>query len=208
MPTVDVFNMEGERVGELELNPVIFDAEVKEHLLFDVAQMLLANRRRGTASTKDKGEVQGGGKKPWRQKGTGRARHGSTRSPIWRGGGIAFGPKPRSYRYQLPKKMRRAALYSALTSKLKKEQLTVLDGLQLPEPKTREVVRLIDNLNARGKVLLITAKPDVNVYRSSRNIPGVKSVLASQINVLDILNHDRLILTKDAVAAVEEVFAS
>lgn len=208
MPTVDVFNIKGERVGEIELNPVIFDAEIKEHLLFDVTQMLLANRRRGTSSTKGRGEVRGGGKKPWRQKGTGRARHGSIRSPIWRGGGVVFGPKPRSYRYQLPKKVRRAALYSALTSKLKQEQLTVLDALSLPEPKTREIVRLMDNLQAQGKVLLVTAEPDVNVYRSSRNIPGVKSVLARQINVLDIMSYDRLILTKDAVAAVEEVFAS
>ena len=208
MPTVDVFNMNGERVGEIELNPHIFDAEIKEHLMYDVVQMLLANRRRGTASTKDRGEVQGGGKKPWRQKGTGRARHGSTRSPIWRGGGTVFGPKPRSYKYQLPKKMRRAALFSALTSKLKEEKITVLDGLHLPEPKTREVVRLMDNLKAQGKVLLVTAEPDANVYRSSRNIPGVKSVLARQINVLDIVRYDRLILTKDAVAAVEEVFAS
>lgn len=208
MPTVDVFNIKGERVGEIELNPVIFDAEIKEHLLFDVTQMLLANCRRGTSSTKGRGEVRGGGKKPWRQKGTGRARHGSIRSPIWRGGGVVFGPKPRSYRYQLPKKVRRAALYSALTSKLKQEQLTVLDALSLPEPKTREIVRLMDNLQAQGKVLLVTAEPDVNVYRSSRNIPGVKSVLARQINVLDIMSYDRLILTKDAVAAVEEVFAS
>ena len=208
MPTVDVFNIKGERVGEIELNPVIFDAEVKEHLLFDVTQMLLANRRRGTSSTKGRAEVRGGGKKPWRQKGTGRARHGSIRSPIWRGGGVVFGPKPRSYRYQLPKKVRRAALYSALTSKLKQEQLTVLDNLPLPEPKAREIVRLMDNLQAQGKVLLVTAEPDANVYRSSRNIPGVKSVLARQINVLDIMSYDRLILTKDAVAAVEEVFAS
>lgn len=208
MLTVDVLNMNGERVGELELNPVIFDAEIKEHLLYDVVKMLLANRRRGTAGTKDRSEVQGGGKKPWRQKGTGRARHGSIRSPIWRGGGVVFGPKPRSFRYQLPKKVRRAALYSALTSKVKQEQLTVLDGLQLPEPKTREVVRLMNNLKVGGKVLLVTAGPDINVYRSSRNIPGIKSVVANQINVLDLVHYDRLIMTKDAVAVVEEVFAS
>jgi len=208
MPTVDVFNMQGDRVGELELNPLIFDAEVKEHLLFDVVQMLQANRRRGTASTKGRAEVSGGGRKPWRQKGTGRARHGSIRSPIWRGGGVTFGPKPRSYRYLLPKKMRRAALYSALSSKFKEDKLLVLDGLELPEPKTKEVVRLMDNLKVQGKVLLVTAEPDANVYKSSRNIPGVTSALARQINVLDILQHDRLILTKDAVAAVEEVFAS
>ncbi len=208
MPTVDVFNMDGERVGELELSPVIFDAEIKEHLLYDVVKMLRANQRRGTAATKDRSEVRGGGKKPWRQKGTGRARHGSTRSPIWRGGGVTFGPKPRSFRYLLPKKMRRSALYSALTSKVKQEQLTVLDSLQLDEPKTRQVVNLLNNLQVGGKALVVTAGPDQNVYRSSRNIPGVKSVLASQINVLDIINYDRLIMTKDAVAVVEEVFAS
>ncbi|NLX91402.1 MAG: 50S ribosomal protein L4 [Firmicutes bacterium] len=208
MPTVDVFNMNGERVGELELNPIIFDAQINEHLLFDVVKMHLANRRRGTVGTKDRGEVRGGGKKPWRQKGTGRARHGSIRSPIWRGGGVVFGPKPRDYSYKLPKKMRRAALYSALTSKVKQEQLTVLDSLQLAEPKTREVVRLMNNLKVGGKALLVTAGPDMNVYRSSRNIPGVKSVLANQINVLDLVHYDRLIMTKDAVAVVEEVFAS
>jgi large subunit ribosomal protein L4 len=208
MPTVDVLNMDGERVGELELNPVIFDAEIKEHLLYDVVKMLQANQRRGTAATKDRSEVRGGGRKPWRQKGTGRARHGSIRSPIWRGGGVTFGPKPRSFKYHLPKKMRRAALYSALTSKVKQDQLTVLDSLQLAEPKTRQVVRLMNNLNVGGKTLVVTAGPDADVYRSSRNIPGIKSVLANQINVLDIINYDRLIMTKDAVAVVEEVFAS
>lgn len=208
MPTVDVFNMDGERVGELELSPAIFGAEIKEHLLYDVVKMLLANQRRGTAATKDRSEVRGGGRKPWRQKGTGRARHGSIRSPIWRGGGVTFGPKHRSFRYQLPKKMRRAALYSALTSKVKKDQLTVLDSLQLEEAKTRQVVRLLNNLQVGGKALVVTAGPDADVYRSSRNIPGIKSVMANQINVLDIMNHDRLIMTKDAVAVVEEVFAS
>ncbi len=208
MPTVDIYNGQGERVGELELNHVVFGAEVKEHLLFDVCQMLLNNRRRGTASTKTRSEVRGGGRKPWRQKGTGRARHGTIRSPIWTGGGVTFGPKPRNYRYMLPKKVRRAAMRSALSSKVQQKELTVLDGLQLAQPKTREMVNLLKNLNAEGRVLLVTAGPDENVFKSGRNIPKVKTTVANQINVLDILSCDRLIMTADAVATVEEVFAS
>jgi large subunit ribosomal protein L4 len=208
MPTVGVYNAEGERVGEMELSEAIFNAEVKESLLYDVSQMLLNNCRRGTASTKTRAEVRGGGRKPWRQKGTGRARHGSIRSPIWRGGGVVFGPKPRSYRYLLPKKVRRAAMRSALTSKLKQEQLVVLDELRLAAPKTKEVVKVLANLGVGGKALLVSAGPDLNLYKSSRNIPGIKSVPAGQINVLDILQHDRLIMTKEAVEKIEEVFAS
>lgn len=208
MPTVDVYNEQGERVGELELSDKVFGAEVKEHLLYEVSQMLLNNRRRGTASTKNRGEVRGGGRKPWRQKGTGRARHGSIRSPIWVGGGIVFGPKPRDYRYSLPKKVRRMALRSALSSKLQRKELTVLEGLKMSEPKTRDMVRLLNNLNAKGKVLLVTAEPDLNIFKSGRNLPGLTTALARQINVLDVLDCDRVIMTKDAVAVVEEVFAS
>ncbi|MEW5921236.1 MAG: 50S ribosomal protein L4 [Bacillota bacterium] len=208
MPTVELLNMQGEQVGEIELDPRIFDREVKMSLIHDVVRMLLNNRRRGTASTKTRSEVSGGGRKPWRQKGTGRARHGSIRSPIWKGGGIVFGPKPRDYRFVLPKKVRRAALCSALSAKLQDNQLTVLDQLKLDQPKTKEIARLLQNLNVEGKALLVTAGPDLNVYRSGRNIPGLKTIVARQLNVLDIINHDRLILTKDAVASVEEVFAS
>lgn len=208
MPTVELLNMQGEQVGEIELDPRIFDREVKMSLIHDVVRMLLNNRRRGTASTKTRSEVSGGGRKPWRQKGTGRARHGSIRSPIWKGGGIVFGPKPRDYRFVLPKKVRRAALCSALSAKLQDNQLTVLDQLKLEQPKTKEIARLLQNLNVEGKALLVTAGPDLNVYRSGRNIPGLKTIVARQLNVLDIINHDRLILTKDAVASVEEVFAS
>jgi len=206
MPTIELLNMQGERVGEIELHPRIFDSKVKVSLLHDVVRMLLNNQRHGTASTKTRGEIRGGGKKPWRQKGTGRARHGSIRSPIWKGGGIVFGPKPRDYRYLLPKKVRRAALYSALSAKLRENRLIVLDELSLPEPKTKEIVRLLQNLMVQGKALLVTAGPDLHVYRSGRNIPGVKTIAARQLNVLDILNSDRLIMTKDAVATVEEVF--
>ncbi len=208
MPTVELLNMQGEQVGEIELHPSIFACEVKMSLIHDVARMLLNNRRLGTVGTKTRGEVRGGGKKPWRQKGTGRARHGSIRSPIWKGGGIVFGPKPRDYRFLLPKKVRRAALYAALSAKLKDNQLTVLDEIKLEQPKTKEIVRMLQNLQVEGKALLVTAGPDLNVYRSGRNIPGVKTVIARQLNVLDIINHDRLILTKDAVKSVEEVFAS
>ncbi len=208
MPTIELLNMQGERVGEIALHPLIFDCKVKKPLLHDVARMLMNNQRRGTASTKTRGEVRGGGKKPWRQKGTGRARAGSTRSPIWKGGGIVFGPKPRDYRFVLPKKVRRAALCSALSAKAQGNQIMVLDSLSLAQPKTKEIARLLDVLKVQGKALLVTGSPDLNVYKSGRNIPGVKTVVARQLNVLDILNHDTLIMTKDAVASVEEVFAS
>lgn len=208
MPTVEVYNVKGEQVGEIELSDAIFAAEVNESLLFDVSQMLLAARRRGTASTKNRSEVQGGGRKPWRQKGTGRARHGSIRSPIWTGGGTVFGPKPRQYRYRLPKKARRAALYSALTSKLLEKKLLVLDALTLSEPRTRDIVSMLGNLKVQGSVLLVTAGPDINVFKSARNIPGVTTTIAAGINVLDILKHETLLLTRDAVAKIEEVFAN
>jgi large subunit ribosomal protein L4 len=204
---VEVYNVQGEQVGELELSPEIFEAEVNEKLLFDVVQMLLAARRRGTANTKTRGEVRGGGRKPWRQKGTGRARHGSIRSPIWTGGGITFGPSPRKYRYLLPKKMRRAALRSALTSRLANKGITVLNELKLTAPKTKEIVQILNNLGLGGSVLLVTGEADSNIYKSARNIPGVDTAVAGMLNVLDILNHDALLLTKDAVARIEEVFS-
>jgi len=208
MPTVEVYNIKGEQVGELELSPEIFETRVNDGLLFEVSQMLLAARRRGTASTKTRGEIRGGGKKPWRQKGTGRARAGSTRSPIWVGGGTVFGPRPRSYRYLLPKKMRWAAMRSALTTKFTSNNLMVLDELNFSEPKTKEVVKILNNLNVKGSVLLVTGKSDVNVLKSGRNIPGVTTAIANQINVLEILNHGTLILTREAVARIEEVFSN
>ena len=207
MPTVEVYNVQGEQVGQLELNPGIFAAEVNEKLLFDVVQMLLAARRRGTANTKTRAEVRGGGKKPWRQKGTGRARHGSIRSPIWTGGGITFGPSPRKYRYLLPKKMRRAALRAALSSRLADKGITVLNELKLTAPKTKEIVQILNNLGLGGSVLLVTGEADSNIYKSARNLPGVDTAVAGMLNVLDILNHDALLLTKDAVARIEEVFS-
>ncbi len=208
MPKVDVFNVQGERTGELELSEEVFGAPIREDLLFDVSQELLAARRHGTASTRTRGEVRGGGRKPWRQKGTGRARHGTSRSPIWVGGGTVFGPKPRSYRYHLPKKVRRAALRSALSSKVSENNMTVLEELSMAQPKTREIVGIMKSLNLDGKVLLVTAREDANIYKSSRNIQGLKAVIAGQLNVLDLLSYERVIMTKDAVARVEEVFAS
>ena len=150
MPSVEVYNTAGEQVGELELSDQIFAAKVNENLLYDVAQMLLAARRRGTANTKTRGEVRGGGRKPWRQKGTGRARHGSIRSPIWVGGGTTFGPKPRSYRYTVPKKKRRAALFAALTAKLNSKRLLVVDELKLTAPRVKEIISMLHNLQAKG----------------------------------------------------------
>ena len=207
MPTVEVLNVEGERVGELELSAEVFAATVNKNLLFAVAQNQRAARRHGTASTKTRSEVRGGGRKPWRQKGTGRARHGSIRSPIWVGGGITFGPKPRSYRYRLPKKVRRAAMRAALTAKLNEGRLLVLDALNMDVPRTKEIVHMLENLKVGGTALLVTGGPDQNIYKSGRNIPGVTTAVARQINVLDLLSHETLILTKEAVARIEEVFA-
>ena len=208
MPTVALYNVKGEQVGEIALNEHIFAAEINESLLFDVSQMLLSARRRGTASTKGRSEVRGGGRKPWRQKGTGRARHGSIRSPIWVGGGVIFGPKPRQYRYRLPKKARRAALFAALSAKLAGGKLIVLDALTLAEPKTKEITGMLHNLKIEGSALLVTAGPDMNIFKSGRNIPGVTTAIAGKINVLDILHHETFILTRDAVARIEEVFAN
>lgn len=208
MPVVSVYDKEGEQAGEIELNEELFGAEINEDVLFEVSQALLAAQRRGTANTKTRAEVRGGGRKPWRQKGTGRARHGTIRSPIWTGGGVVFGPKPRSYRQSIPKKKRRAAMRSALSSKVNNGELIVLNEISLSQPKTKEISRILDNLNVKGKVLLVTADQDRNVYLSGRNLERIKTTLAGKLNVLDILNCDQLIMTKDAVSTVEEVFAS
>ncbi len=208
MPVVSVYDKEGEQAGEIELNEELFGAEINEDVLFEVSQALLAAQRRGTANTKTRAEVRGGGRKPWRQKGTGRARHGTIRSPIWTGGGVVFGPKPRSYRQSIPKKKRRAAMRSALSSKVNNGELIVLNEISLSQPKTKEISRILDNLNAKGKVLLVTADQDRNVYLSGRNLERINTTLAGKLNVLDILDCDQLIMTKDAVSTVEEVFAS
>jgi large subunit ribosomal protein L4 len=205
MPKVNVVDMNGSQVGEIELSESVFGIEPNEAVLHDAVVMQQASQRRGTHAVKNRSAVSGGGRKPWRQKGTGRARHGSIRSPIWVGGGVVFGPTPRSYAYKLPKKVRRLAIRSALSSKVKDENLVVLDKLTLEQPKTKEMVKVLNNLNADRKALVVTQDFDENVALSARNIPGVKFVKADGLNVLDVLNHDKLIITRDAVSRVEEV---
>lgn len=206
MPTVAMYNINGEQVGELILNDEIFGIEVNESVLHDAVVMQLASRRAGTHSTKTRADVSGGGRKPWRQKGTGRARHGTIRSPIWRGGGIVFGPHPRDYSYSLPKKVRRLALKSALSSKVNAGDILVLDDLQMKQPKTKDMVKILGDLKVK-EALLVTAAADQTVAKSARNIPGVKPLGAAGINVYDILAYNKLVITKDAVAMVEEVLA-
>jgi large subunit ribosomal protein L4 len=205
MPKVAVYNMDGNQVGELDLTDGIFGIEVNEAVLHQAVTMQLANQRQGTASTKTISMVSGGGAKPWRQKGTGRARHGSIRSPLWRGGAVTFGPHPRSFAQKMPKKMRRLALKSALSAKTQNNELVVLEQLEISEPKTKTVVQLLNNLNADKRALIITANIEENVVKSARNLSGVKTIEATGLNVYDILNADKLIITKDAVAKVEEV---
>lgn len=206
MPTVALYNISGEQVGELTLKDDIFGVEVHESVLHDAVVMQLAGRRLGTHDTKTRSEVSGGGRKPWRQKGTGRARHGTIRSPIWRGGGIVFGPHPRDYSYSLPKKVRRLALKSALSVKVNSGDILVLDELKLDQPKTKEMAAILNNLKV-DDALLVTADKDESVEKSARNIPNIKPMAATGLNVYDILAYNKLVITRDAVAKVEEVFA-
>jgi large subunit ribosomal protein L4 len=207
MPKVAVYNMLGAQVGEIELKDDVFGIEPNKAVMYDFIKMQLANKRQGTSSTKTRTEVRGGGKKPWRQKGTGRARAGSSRNPVWRGGGIAFGPKPRDYSYKLPQKVRRLALKSALSSKALDNKIIVVDEFNFDQPKTKVMVQALEALKVGRKTLLVTADGNVNVVKSARNIEGIKPMRADFINVYDILKHDTLLMTKDAVAMVEEVFA-
>ena len=205
MPRVPVYNTAGEAVGEVELRDDVFGVEVNEPLMHSAVVMYLANQRVGTAFTRTRAEVRGGGRKPWRQKGTGLARHGSIRSPLWRKGGVAFGPRPRDHRIRMPRKARRNALKSALSAKVRANQLYVLDRLELEAPRTREVARILRNLRLTGRTLLVTAGVDPRVYKSSRNIQGVSTTPAPDLNAYQVLSHDRLVMTRDAVARVEEV---
>ncbi|ANB57718.1 50S ribosomal protein L4 [Anoxybacillus sp. B7M1] len=207
MPKVALYNQNGATVGEIELNDSVFGIEPNKHVLFEAVIMQRASLRQGTHKTKNRAEVSGGGRKPWRQKGTGRARQGSIRSPQWRGGGTVFGPVPRSYSYKLPKKVRRLAIKSALSSKVLENNIVVLDNLALEAPKTKEMVKILSNLSADRKALIVTADINENIMLSARNIPGVTVVAANGINVLDVLNHDKLVITKAAVEKVEEVLA-
>lgn len=205
MPNVAVYNKEGANVGEITLSDAIFAAEVNTGLLHEVVNMYLANQRQGTHDTKTRSEVSGGGRKPWRQKGTGRARQGSTRSPQWRHGGVAFGPHPRKYGWTMPKKARRVALRSALSAKFAAGEIVILDAFELEAPKTKEVTALLKTFEVSKKAFIVTAETNLNVYKSARNIPGVGAEAARNINVYGVLNGGKLFITKDAVAKIEEV---
>ena len=206
MPTVGLFNKEGQKVGDIQLAENIFGVEVNQYALHQVVVAQLANKRQGTQSAKTRAEVSGGGIKPWRQKGTGRARQGSTRSPQWIHGGIVFAPKPRDYRVSVPKSMRRVAMKSALTSKVQDNQIIVLENLELEAPKTKEMVKMLSAFNA-GKTLIVTAESNENIYKSARNIQGVEVLPVNNLNVYDILKYEKFIVTKDAVSKIEEVYA-
>jgi len=206
MAKVSVFNMEGKEVGSLDLNDAIFGVEVNEHLVHMAVVQQLANNRQGTQKAKTRSEVRGGGRKPWRQKGTGHARQGSTRSPQWTGGGVVFAPVPRDYSFKLNKKEKRAALKSALSSRVQDGKLIIVDELKLDEIKTKQFAKIMDNLKVE-KALVVLSEKDENVVMSARNLPSVKTALSNTINVYDILKYNTLVLTKDAVKSIEEVYA-
>ena len=206
MPKVDLLNMEGKKVGTIELKEEVFDVEVNESVMHDVVVNYLANQRQGTQSTKTRTEVSGGGKKPWKQKGTGRARQGSIRAPQWIKGGIALGPKPRSYKYTLNKKVRRLALKSALTTKVQDNNIIVLDALDFDEIKTKNMSQVLENIKAE-KALVVIADRNANVQFSARNIPNIKTAVVDTINTYDVLKYKTLVITKAAVEKLEEVYA-
>ncbi|KSV59592.1 50S ribosomal protein L4 [Acetivibrio ethanolgignens] len=206
MANVSVYNMEGKEVGSLELNDTVFAAPINEHLVHMAVVLQLANKRQGTQSAKTRSEVSGGGRKPWRQKGTGHARQGSTRSPQWAGGGVVFAPKPRDYSFKMNKKEKAAAIRSALSSRVSENKFVVLDELKLDEIKTKKMVEVLNNLKV-NKALVVTAEKDDNVVLSARNLPEVRAAFTNTINVYDILKYDTVVITKDAVAKLEEVYA-
>ena len=207
MPKVDVYDLNGKKVSDIELAESVFGIEPNETIVHSVLKNYLANQRQGTQSTKTRSEVSGGGKKPWRQKGTGRARQGSTRAPQWIKGGIALGPKPRSYRYTVNKKERRLAIRSVLSSKVLEKELTVLDKIELKEIKTKSMVKALTALKLEGKTLIVLPENDKNVVMSARNIEGVKTISANNINVFDLLKYNNLVLPVDTVKKLEEVYA-
>ncbi|PRY82399.1 50S ribosomal protein L4 [Alkalibacterium olivapovliticus] len=205
MPTVTLFKQDGTQNGDITLNDAIFGIEPNENVVFDAITMQRASLRQGTHAVKNRSAVRGGGRKPWRQKGTGRARQGSIRSPQWRGGGVVFGPTPRSYSYKLPKKVRRLAIKSVLSTKAIDEDIIVIDGLNFDAPKTREFRAVLNNFDANRKVLIVVEDDNEFARLSARNIPGVKVVAPTNVSVLDVVAHDKLILTKAALDKVEEV---
>ena len=207
MPKIDVYNMQGKKVSDVELNEAVFGIEPNEAIVHSVLVNYLANQRQGTQNTKTRAEVRGGGRKPWRQKGTGRARQGSIRAPQWIKGGIALGPKPRSYKYTVNKKERRLAIRSVLSSKVLENNLVVLDKAEMKEIKTQAMVKTLANLKVEGKTLILLPERNENVQKSARNIKNVKTTLVNTINVYDLLKYNKLVVTLDAVKKLEEVYA-
>ena len=207
MPKVNVYNQLGEVVGDIELNEAIFGIEVNEHVVYEVVKNHLANRRQGTQSAKTRAEVRGGGRKPWRQKGTGRARQGSIRAPQWKGGGVVFAPKPRSYRYSVPKKVRRLAMRSVLTSKVLEGELRVLDALTIDAFSTKKAKEILKNLNLETKTIIVLSEGNENIVKSFANLPKVETVVVDYMNVYDLLRFDNLVIVKDALSKIEEVYA-
>ena len=206
MPKTTLYNTKAEKVGEIELNDLVFGIEANKEAMHTMVVNYLANQRQGTQSTKTRTEVRGGGRKPWRQKGTGRARQGSIRAPQWTGGGVALGPKPRSYRFTVNKKLRRLAFKSALSTKVAANEIIVIDELKLDTFKTKEMAAILKAFEA-DNALVVTAGKDDNVVRSAANIPGIETSMAENLNVYDVLKHSKFIVTKDAVSKIEEVYA-
>ena len=207
MPKIDVYNIEGKKVSTLDLNEAVFGIEPNEKIVHIALVNYLANQRQGTSNTKTRSEVSGGGRKPWKQKGTGRARQGSIRAPQWFKGGIALGPKPRDYRYTINKKERRLAIKSVLSSKVLENNLVVVDKIDLKEIKTKNMVKALDALKVEGKTLIVLPEKNENIQKSARNIEGVKTSLVNTINVYDLLKYNKLVLTVDSVKSLEEVYA-
>ena len=207
MAKVTMLTMAGAEAGTIELSDAIFGIEPNEYAVHAIIKNYLANQRQGTQSAKTRGDVRGGGRKPFRQKGTGRHRQGSTTDPSQVGGGVAFAPKPRSYRYTVPKKLKRLAMFSALSSKVAENEIIVLDKLEMTEPKTKDMIKVLEAVKAQKKALIVTAANDENVIKSANNIPGVQTTTVGQMNVYEIINHGSFIITKDAVAKLEEVYA-
>ena len=207
MPKVNVYNQLGEVVGDIELNEAIFGIEVNEHVVYEVVKNHLANRRQGTQSAKTRAEVRGGGRKPWRQKGTGRARQGSIRAPQWKGGRVVFAPKPRSYRYSVPKKVRRLAMRSVLTSKVLEGELKVLDALTIDAFSTKKAKEILKNLNLETKTIIVLSEGNEKIVKSFANLPKVETVVVDYMNVYDLLRFDNLVIVKDALSKIEEVYA-
>ena len=206
MANVSVYNMEGQAVGTIELNDAVFGCEIKDQLVHQAVLLQLANKRQGTQSAKTRSEVSGGGKKPWRQKGTGHARQGSIRAPQWTGGGVVFAPKPRDYSFKMNRKEKQAAILSALSSRVAESKIFVIDELKVDEVKTKKIVGLLSGLNVE-KALVVTGEKDEKVVLSARNIPTVRAIASNSINVYDILKYENLVISKDAVAKIEEVYA-